>query len=342
MQVPSTQRTSGGRCTFSLVYRLPFASPLDRSVGRIRLCFGRQPCTHGLLGSLWPIVPIGYTRVYSVTHRARVLQLAAPGRGCGSGACEPTDAPQRHGTSLSRRATPSHATPSASHALDRDGLPLQPPVWPFALLCRAMPCGTQSLQSPQHRWLQSTLVAKPWGCCWLHRMHTLSSSRRPIRRTRGRPELRRCDAAISHLAAAAWLSPPTSRHCRMRRALTNTNTSACSLLSHCRNASPIAFRCTAVTAVTAQIGVGTAERVRALGAASAQEDDARPCSLLDPDLHHTFDELYACDRSALLVSIAQTIVPQCTALHCQHSSAPLHLRTVASGAVRCGTAFVDE
>jgi hypothetical protein len=92
----------------------------------------------------------------------------------------------------------------------------------------------------------------------------------------------------------------------------------------------------------AQIDVGTAERVRALGAASAQEDDARPCSLLDPDLHHTFDELYACDRSALLVSIAQTIVPQCTALHCQHSSAPLHLRTVASGAVRCGTAFVDE
>jgi hypothetical protein len=78
--------------------------------------------------------------------------------------------------------------------------------------------------------------------------------------------------------------------------------------------------------VTAQIDVGTAERVRALGAASVQEDDARPCSLLDPDLHHTFDELYACDRSALLVSIAHTIAPQCTAL--RHSSAPLHWRTL--------------
>lgn len=79
--------------------------------------------------------------------------------------------------------------------------------------------------------------------------------------------------------------------------------------------------------MTAQIDVGTSERVRALGAASAQEDDARPCSLLDPDLHHTFDELYACDRSALLVSIARTIAPQCTAL--RHSSAPmLHWRTL--------------
>jgi hypothetical protein len=87
-----------------------------------------------------------------------------------------------------------------------------------------------------------------------------------------------------------------------------------SLLAHCRNASPIA----AVHSDSgdAQIDVGTAERVRALGAASVQEDDARPCSLLDPDLHHTFDELYACDRSALLVSIARTIAPHCTALHC--------------------------